>query len=645
MKDKMLNIKKKFHIVLIKPSKYDDEGYVIRYLRGVLPSNTLACLHGLTESVRHSKQLGDDLEIVSHLYDDSVHHIDIQKIANLKDSDSKVLVGLVGVQSNQFPRASDLAKSFRKEGISVIIGGFHVSGILSLFGKPSPEIQELMDLGVSIFAGEAEDAWVKVLQDAYQGELAPLYNYLDQKPDMRYQPIPLANYKYLKKFAFPNFGTIDCGRGCPFNCSFCTIINVQGKTMRNRDAGCITAQIRKNFHERDLNYYFFTDDNFSRNKNWEDIFDGLIELREKEDIRIFFMMQVDVLSYKIPNFVEKAKNAGCTQVFIGMESINPQNLQAAGKRQNKAEDYADMIKTWRDVSISTHVGYIIGFPFDSPESVRKDVDNLMNVVKVDQASFFMLTPLPGSMDHYQMVQEGGKMDADYNRFDSFHAVVPHPNFAGDGWFKSYQEAWSSFYSKTNMKRILRQADEHTYWRIFMNFLWYKSSFQVEGEHPMIAGFFRLKDRKSRRPGYSVEGRFRFMMRRIREIKSLLSGYWWLFLEMEEVWLATRIRSEREKRLVEEWHVLRSKIPNSSFELKRWYYLRKMNIFAFKGVDTRVDIKWFWARTKIYWRKKQYNRIDVMELFYNFVRGTKLNLIFAYYLFIKKVRHSTSLGNV
>ena len=562
----MFSMKKanQFHIVLIKPSKYDDEGYVIRYLRGVLPSNTLACLHGLTDAAVKEGVLGNDVEVKTHLYDESVHGINIKKIARLNQPpQSKVLVALVGVQSNQFARAADLAKDFRKAGVDVMIGGFHVSGIISLFKTPTPEIQELLDLGVTIVCGEVEDTWKNLLVDSYQGKLQGFYNYLDHKPDMRFQPIPKVDRQYLKKFAFSNFATIDCGRGCPFNCSFCTIINVQGRTMRNRDAHCIINTMRENYKESKLNYYFFTDDNFSRNKNWEAIFDAVIELKETEGIKIFFMMQIDVLSYKIPNFIDKAKKAGCTQVFIGMESINPKNLEAVDKKQNKAGDYAHMINAWHSRGIGTHVGYIIGFPFDSPESIRADIDTLMNTVKVDQASFFMLTPLPGSMDHYRLIQEGAPIEKDYNRYDSFHATHPHPNFPDDSWFASYKEAWSLFYGTQNMKNVLSRANEETYWRIFMNFLWYKSSFFVDGEHPMISGFFRLKSRKNRRPGFPIESPFRYLLRRTRETKNLIKGYWALFLEMEEVWLATRLRSEKEKRLVEEWQILRNRIPHKA----------------------------------------------------------------------------------
>jgi hypothetical protein len=101
---------KKLRIVLIKPSKYDDDGYVIRFWKGVLPSNTLNVLHGLTEEVKRSGVFGDlGIEIVT--YDETAEKLPVRKIMRWsRHSATKLVVGLVGVQTNQFPRAFELAR-------------------------------------------------------------------------------------------------------------------------------------------------------------------------------------------------------------------------------------------------------------------------------------------------------------------------------------------------------------------------------------------------------------------------------------------------------------------------------------------------------------------------------------------------------
>ncbi len=527
---------KSLNIVLIKPSKYDDDGFVIRYFKGVLPSNTLACMNSLTLKFAEKWKTEKNIKISIDIFDDIIHDIPYKKIAKKNKDNNMVVAALAGVQSNQFPRASDIAKKLTALGVKTLIGGFHVSGILSLFDKPSPEIQELIDCGVTVVHGEAESIWEQILSDVVEGKEKSLYR-MTELPDISNEIVPQMDHKYLKNFAFQHKATIDCSRGCPFNCSFCTIINVQGHKMRYRSAESVLKTARENL-KNGINEYFFTDDNFSRNPAWDGIFDGFIHMNEVEGLNIGFMIQVDAACHKIPNFIQKASRAGCTQVFIGMESINPKNIEAAGKKQNKVEDYAKFIQAWHDVGVMTHVGYIIGFPYDSPESIRKDMKKLKNEIKVNQASFFILTPLPGSMDHYNMVQNKAYIDPDLNKFDSFHVVMDHPLMSSEEWFNSFKEAWESFYDFENLKNILMRVGRESYWDIFKNTFWYKNSL-LEPQHPMVAGFVRKKNRTDIRLGTKKMGFLDYKIMRIRELISGFIKRIHLFFELQELWLVTR----------------------------------------------------------------------------------------------------------
>ena len=281
----MLGNIKKLHLYLIKPSRYDDDGYVVRHWRGVLPSNTLACLAGLTKDVVAKKELGS-LRIRLHLIDESVERVPVKRICrSQRGKHTRAVVCLVGVQTNQFPRATDLALDFRKADLTVMIGGFHVSGLLALSKAIPPDIAGLMDAGVTIVKGEVEETWGELLRDAVAGQLKPLYDFLDHKPDLSDKPLPAIDRKYLRKFVASNFGTLDCGRGCPFHCSFCTIINVQGHQVRARSAERIAQAVRDNYERSGVSFYFFTDDNFARNKAWEAVFDALIRLRGRRRSR------------------------------------------------------------------------------------------------------------------------------------------------------------------------------------------------------------------------------------------------------------------------------------------------------------------------------------------------------------------------
>jgi radical SAM superfamily enzyme YgiQ (UPF0313 family) len=466
------------------------------------------------------------------------------------------------------------------------MGGFHTSGTINMLGEQEPDIQELIRDKICVVSGEVEGEWEKILADALRGELKPIYAYaqdLQNLVDIGQAPPPVINHKTMEHFAYPSFGTADTSRGCPFACSFCTIINVQGRKMRERSPQSIAAMMRRNFLEHGLSFYFFTDDNFARKKLWRETFQEIIKLRE-DGLDVSFMMQVD-LAKKPKNFVQLAAKAGCTQVFIGMESVNPQNLEAEGKKQNKVEEYRDIIKEWHDAGVLVHTGYIIGLPWDSKDQVAEDIRFLKEEVGPDQASFFMLTPLPGSHDHREMQRRGDWMDPDFNKRDSFHATIKHPRMTAEEWTEAYEDAWKTFYSKENMiKNLSRWSDQpKNYWNLMSIFFWYKNAALIEKQHPMVAGFFRLKDRKVRRPGYAVDSLPVHLWKRAKEITALLITWAGFIKEMEEVWLQTRKKTETEERWLEQIQ----KIQTDVWEALRVGELQKLYSNAKEALPDRV----------------------------------------------------------
>ncbi|MDR1270705.1 MAG: radical SAM protein [Planctomycetaceae bacterium] len=528
---------KKLSIVYIVPSRYDDDGYVQRWIKGVVPSNSLAVLKSLTIAMITSQPL-PNIEISLESYDDNVQRIPFEKLAARNDDpETRVVVGIVGVQSNQFPRASDIALRFRNLGVDVMIGGFHVTGVLALFEEPSPELQHLINHGVSLIAGEAETPGVmeNVFNDAVQGTLKPIYRF-PKAPDLSQSPPPQADPGYIDHFG-AKWATIDSSRGCPYGCTFCTVINIQGRKMRCRSSEAVLATVRSNY-EKGVTNFFFTDDNFARSSHWETIFDSLAEMAD-EGKPVSFMMQIDTQASKIRNFVDKAKRAGCRMVFIGMESVNPENIAAAGKTQNHVDQYREMVHCWQEIGIIVHVGYIIGFPNDTLESVRRDVVFLRDHVGVDLASFFMMTPLPGSVDHLEMVRRGDPIDPDLNKYDSFHETFPHPKMKPGEWKAAAQLAYSEFYTKEHCTNILRRLPREHYWLMFWNLIWYRYSGVLSGTHPMMTGFFRQKDRLDRRPGMPTENIFRFGWRWLKDFVLDSGSYIKLFFEFQEIWFLTR----------------------------------------------------------------------------------------------------------
>ncbi|MCA1408921.1 radical SAM protein, partial [Ensifer sp. BRP08] len=163
--------------MLIKPSHYDDDGYVIRWWRAMIPSNSLAALYGIAADCAERKVLGPDVSIDITVLDETNTRIDFPALLRLLGGrDNFGMVALVGVQSNQYPRALDIARPFREAGIPVSMGGFHVSGCLAMLDGKAVELDACREMGISIFAGEAEGRLETVLRDAATGKLEPIYN-------------------------------------------------------------------------------------------------------------------------------------------------------------------------------------------------------------------------------------------------------------------------------------------------------------------------------------------------------------------------------------------------------------------------------------------------------------------------------------
>ena len=429
--------KRRFCLVLVKPTHYCDDGYPIRWFRSTIPSNSLACIYGIAKDCNERRVLGDDVEIDIHAIDEFNTRIRPDRIAALIKGADDGMVFLVGVQSNQTPRALDIARPLRQAGIKVGIGGFHMSGVIAMINGDDPSLHEAQAMGLSVFAGEAEGRLDEVLRDAYAGRLKPLYNYMDDAPGINSAPLPLLERDRLKR-TVGSTTSFDAGRGCPYQCSFCTIINVQGHKSRRRTVDDIEDIVRRNATQGVFRF-FITDDNFARNKDWEAILDRLIHLREVEKLPLSLIIQVDTLCHKLPNFITKCARAGVKKTYIGLENINPANLMAAKKKQNKITEYRKMLLEWQKAGILVYAGYITGFPFDTAESVLNDLDVIMKELPIDVLEIHYLTPLPGSEDHQKLYRAGTWMDPDLNKYDLHHITCEHARMSKEEWAYAYRE--------------------------------------------------------------------------------------------------------------------------------------------------------------------------------------------------------------
>ena len=537
-------------VTLIRPTNYTDDGYPVKTRVGVIRSNTLTQIGTLVHDLEN-EPFFEGVELNIHKIDEAIEWIPVKEVVHQsKVPGVKSIVMLVGVQTNQFPRALDIASKFLPHGIPVLIGGFHVSGMLAMIGV-TRDLKNAMSQGITLVAGEVEGGRMSVIvTDILKNKVRPLYNFLNPTPSLLDVPIPHITKDEFENFA-SRFTTIDTGRGCVFNCDFCTIINVQGRTMRYREPKQVVEFVRQSYLEAGVSHSFFTDDNTARNPRWRELFSELIRMREEEKIPFTFMMQSDLAARKMPggDFFELASRAGCNQVFFGVESVNKENLRSKEKFQNQVSEYKDLIEHCHSLGITCHAGYILGLPFDTTASIKQDVAELQRMM-FDSASFYILAPLPGSKDHQRWWREGRWLDEDFNRYDSAHVAVKPERMSPDELMEAYRNTWEQFYSTEHMVNVLKQwrTNNHYYRERLSFFMWYLYSSRIERLHPMNCGFWSVRRRNDRRSGLPQEAFIPFWWNRLKVLTVRLEGMVKLFFQLEEVWLRSRPKSTIEEAL-------------------------------------------------------------------------------------------------
>src|SRR6202051_1543571 len=424
-------------VYFIKPSRYDEDGFVQYFRYGVHPNNTLTVLAALNDEFNRHFSGKRNVHLETIIWDEICDGvISPQTISAIKEKAHEdgveLLIGLAGVQSNQYPRGRDLALQFVAEGLPTMMGGFHVSGF-------PDSVKFLNECGITTVVGEAENIWGDIVEDFLRGELRKNYSVTQGiraktgqediiVPLITESLLPVLDDRYLTRFFNDTMTTLDTSRGCPFTCSYCSVKNVMGRTMRSREPDAVVSWVRDACRHHGIESLFLVDDDFFRSPRWEEILTGLVEVK-KEHPRLSFMMQVDVDASSYANvapgetegakhrrskrFVELAARAGCYQAFVGIESLNPDNLNFATKYQNtddrqhrsKIDDarkhvldkYRRVVDNWHKVGVSVHAGYMLGFPFDGPDCGRIAAKTLRKI-GFDIVSFFIMTPLPGTED-------------------------------------------------------------------------------------------------------------------------------------------------------------------------------------------------------------------------------------------------------
>jgi len=202
------------------------------------------------------------------------------------------------------------------------------------------------------------------------------------------------------------------------------------------------------------------------------------------------------------------------RVFIGLESINPESLLGARKKQNKTAEYRKMLLEWKRAGVIVFAGYILGFPQDTPESVLNDIKIIQRELPIDLLEPHCLTALPGSEGHQRLFKAGAFLDPDLNKYDLEHVTTAHPKMSAKEWEKLYRDAWREFYSLEHIETVMRRAVATgiSTGNMLVLLLWFHICVVMENIDPLQGGYVRRKYRQDRRPALPVESPFVFYPR-------------------------------------------------------------------------------------------------------------------------------------
>lgn len=454
----------KLRVVLIKPSKYGIDGAVERFKKGFMPNATLYHIASLTPASVN----GFTTQV--HTIDEYVRK-DFHYLKLMQHEDGFItLLALVGVQSHQFQRALDLAAYAAEHGVKhCVIGGPHVM---------TCDTGLLQNRGISFSVSEAENVWNEILTDALSGALKPLYGVTHRwAPTLSGPVIAPPSRETLKDYWAPMLGLYPV-RGCPFNCNFCSVIKISGRAVRSEsiDSTIKSLQLAT---KSGIDTVMFVSDNFNKYPHVEDL---LLEII-KEKFRIRFFCQCDTQIARQPELIELLRRAGCFEIFIGVESFNRSILKNVRKFHNQPNTYRDIVRFCDELGIRTHFSNIVGFPDQTEKDIQDHVDCLKEL-RPKVASFYILTPIPGTEQYDTYSKLNLITESNLDRFDATYPTYSHPHISKKNLSKILFDCYVQY--NRFLLRNVKLDDESTRLAIFNRYLAEKRM------HPMAGGIDQIK---------------------------------------------------------------------------------------------------------------------------------------------------------
>ena len=372
---------------------------------------------------------------VRHI-DEDVSPVDVTSVADL--------VGIT-FHTPSALHAYDLAAQFRNRGVCVVLGGPHVTLV-------PDEAQDHADV---IFVGEAELNWPQFLKDFSAGSYARRYG-ANTPPTLDAAPMARKDLYHRRDLTG---GRLFATRGCPYDCDFCAVALMYQRKVRKRSVASVATEFAS-FPGRTI---VFWDDNLAADRKYaKELFRSIAPYRK------WWASQVSIHAAQDLEFLKLAAESGCKQLFIGLESISQRSMDGAGKRFNRVEEYSRLVGHIHQHGIAVQAGIVLGFD-DDRESIFRETLDFLETSGVQNATFNILTPYPGTPLHRRLEAEGRILTRDWSKYNGREDVVFQPrHMSPEQLLDGFRYATRRFYSASSICRRLTRSPVGLWWTLPLN---------------------------------------------------------------------------------------------------------------------------------------------------------------------------------
>lgn len=353
-----------------------------------------------------------------------------EAVRMLPDDIDSDLVGITTATATA-RRAYEIADNCRKKGQPVVLGGIHATVLPSEAGEHAD----------AVVVGEAEGKWQRLLSDFEAGRMQAVYS---EKERPRPEEISEPRRDLIDPSDYFFANTVQTTRGCPFNCSFCSVSVFYGRTYRTRPVEAVIGEIEKMPGSRIV----FVDDNIIGNPTYaRQLFSAMVPLKKQ------WIGQASLTMLKNPDVMKLAAESGCIGLFVGMETLTDSSLANIGKTINQRKDYENAVNMLHDLGIGILGAFVFGFDEDDDSVFDRTVE-FVNRTKLDAAQFSILTPFPGTRIYNELQSQGRIIDTDWMHYDAEHVVFRPAKIKPEKLMDGLVSAYRHIYSSTSMLKRL-----------------------------------------------------------------------------------------------------------------------------------------------------------------------------------------------